>query len=78
MLNMYTNIPTSVDEAASYAHTAVFSNMGQCCVAGTRCFVQEDVYDKFVEKVKLRAANRVVGDPWDMRTESGPQVYLNS
>ena len=57
-----------------HAHNAVFANMGQCCIAGTRCFVQEEVYDKFLEKVKLKAQNRVVGDPWDMNTQSGPQV----
>ena len=53
---------------------AVFSNMGQCCIAGTRTFVHEDIYDEFVKKSKERAERRVVGDPFDLNTESGPQV----
>lgn len=30
-----------VEDAANIAHAAVFANMGQCCCAGTRTFVQE-------------------------------------
>ena len=57
-----------------HAYIAVFSNMGQCCIAGTRTFVHEDIYDAFVKKAKERAEKRVVGDPFDLNTESGPQV----
>ena len=64
-----------VDEAVEWAHIAVFSNMGQCCVAGTRTFVHEDIYDEFVKKATARALKRKVGDPYDMSTDSGPQVH---
>ena len=63
-----------MDHSVEMSHHAVFSNMGQCCVAGTRTFVQEDIYDEFVKKTKERAQKRVVGDPYDLKTESGPQV----
>ena len=29
---------------------ALFFNMGQCCTAGSRTFVHEDIYDEFVKK----------------------------
>ena len=32
------------------AMQALFFNMGQCCTAGSRTFVHEDIYDEFVKK----------------------------
>lgn len=63
-----------LDEAVEGAHLGTFSNQGQVCCAGTRVFVQEKIYDRFVEKSVTRAQKRVVGDPFDPRTEQGPQV----
>lgn len=36
--------------------------------------MQEDVYNEFVERSVARAKSRVVGNPFDSRTEQGPQV----
>lgn len=36
--------------------------------------MQEDVYAEFVERSVARARSRVVGNPFDSRTEQGPQV----
>lgn len=63
-----------IDHAVEGAHDALFFNMGQCCTAGSRTFVHEDIYDEFVEKAVKRAKNRKVGDPFDDDTEQGPQV----
>lgn len=65
---------SSVDWAVEQAHFALFFNQGQCCCAGSRTFVQEDVYTEFVERSVARARSRVVGNPFDSRTEQGPQV----
>jgi aldehyde dehydrogenase (NAD+) len=52
-----------------------FANeLGQCCCAGSRIYVQEDIYDKFVEKFTARAKKNVVGDPFEAKTVQGPQV----
>ena len=67
----------SVDYAATFAHFALFFNMGQVCTAGSRCFVHEDVYDEFVKKCVEKAKARNIGDPFDTKTESGPQVSIN-
>lgn len=53
-----------------------FCLQGQCCVAGSRTFVHESVYDEFVEKAKARAMKRVVGDPFKPGVEQGPQVVF--
>src|SRR6202043_704551 len=65
---------TNLDEAVEGAHFGLFFNHGQCCCAGSRVFVEEKIYDEFVEKSGVRARNRTVGDPFDPRTEQGPQV----
>ena len=65
---------TDLDEAVEGAHFGLFFNHGQCCCAGSRVFVEEKIYDKFVEKSGVRAKRRKVGDPFDPMTEQGPQV----
>lgn len=65
---------TDLDEAVEGAHLGLFSNQGQICCAGSRVFVEERIYDQFVEKSAARAHKRVVGDPFDPKTEQGPQV----
>src|SRR6516162_3558210 len=63
-----------MDQAIEGAHFALFFNQGQCCCAGSRPFAEEKWYDQFVEKSVARAKRRRVGDPFDPRTEQGPQV----
>ena len=65
---------TDLDEAVEGAHFGLFFNHGQCCCAGSRVFVEEKIYDEFVEKSGARARRRTVGDPFDPKTEQGPQV----
>ncbi|MGD0894291.1 MAG: aldehyde dehydrogenase family protein [Terracidiphilus sp.] len=65
---------TDLDEAVEGAHLGLFSNQGQVCCAGSRVFVEERIYDRFVEKSVARAKKRTVGDPSDPKTEQGPQV----
>ncbi|GIY90196.1 retinal dehydrogenase 2 [Caerostris darwini] len=63
-----------LDEAVLIAHNALFFNMGECCCAGSRTFVHEDIYDAFVAKSKELAQKRVVGCPFDGKTVQGPQI----
>src|ERR1700674_318163 len=63
-----------MDQAIEGAHFALFFNQGQCCCAGSRTFVEDKVYDEFVEKSVARAKKRTVGNPFDPQTEQGPQV----
>ncbi len=63
-----------MEQAVEGSHFALFFNQGQCCCAGSRAFVEEKVYDEFVERSAERAKRRRVGDPLDRKTEQGPQV----
>ncbi|XP_027377207.1 aldehyde dehydrogenase family 1 member A3 isoform X2 [Bos indicus x Bos taurus] len=60
--------------AVECAHQGVFFNQGQCCTAASRVFVEEQVYDEFVRRSVEYAKKRPVGDPFDVRTEQGPQI----
>ncbi|KAL7276621.1 aldehyde dehydrogenase (NAD(P)(+)) ald5 [Rhizina undulata] len=63
-----------IDEAISWVNFGIFFNHGQTCCAGSRIYVQEGIYDKFVEKFKERIRKNVVGDPFAENTFQGPQV----
>jgi aldehyde dehydrogenase (NAD+) len=63
-----------MSQAIEGSHFALFFNQGQCCCAGSRLFVEEKCYDEFVQKSVERAKRRTVGDPFDPKTEQGPQV----
>ena len=63
-----------IDAAIEGAYFGLFFNQGQCCVAGSRVFVEEAIYDEFLEKMTKKARARKVGDPFLMDTDQGPQV----
>jgi len=65
-----------LDQAIKWASVGIFSNMGQSCVAGSRIFVQEGIYNEFLTKFTDTAAHLAskTGDPFGKGTEHGPQV----
>ncbi|KAF9877599.1 aldehyde dehydrogenase [Colletotrichum karsti] len=63
-----------IEQAISWVNFGIYYNHGQCCCAGTRIFVQEDIYDKFLDAFKKRAQQNKVGDPFHPETFQGPQV----
>jgi len=65
---------SDLDYAVETSHFGLFFNMGQCCCAASRTFVEDKIYDEFVERSKERAKKRTVGDPFDINTEQGPQI----
>ena len=63
-----------LDLAVQKAQFGVFSNQGQCCVAGSRVFVQSKVYDKSIEKSIEATKARILGDPFHHEKTQGPQI----
>ncbi|KAI9930607.1 hypothetical protein ASPWEDRAFT_171232 [Aspergillus wentii DTO 134E9] len=63
-----------IDNAISWSNFGIFYNHGQCCCAGSRILVQEDIHDKFVARFKERAALNKLGNPFEADTFQGPQV----
>jgi aldehyde dehydrogenase (NAD+) len=63
-----------IEEAINWVNFGIYYNHGQCCCAGTRIYVQEGIYDKFLEAFKKRSQENKVGDPFSEETFQGPQV----
>ncbi|CEF61795.1 Retinal dehydrogenase 2 [Strongyloides ratti] len=64
----------NVDEAVKQAVHGVMFNMGQCCCAGTRTFVQASIYDEFIEKAKNTVEKLKIGSAFEEGVEHGPQI----
>lgn len=61
-------------ELAVTQATSVFSNAGQSCIAGSRTFVHEKIYEEFVRRAVEVANGIKVGDPLHPDTQQGPQI----
>jgi phenylacetaldehyde dehydrogenase len=60
--------------AVEGAANAIFFNHGQCCVAGSRLFVQEDRFDEVVNGVAEIAKGIKLGPGMEAGTQMGPLV----
>ncbi|GMI92751.1 REDUCED EPIDERMAL FLUORESCENCE1, aldehyde dehydrogenase 2C4, aldehyde dehydrogenase 1A [Hibiscus trionum] len=63
-----------IDEAVNIAFNGIFYNKGEVCVASSRVYVQEGIYEKFEKKVVEKTNAWIVGDPFDPRVDQGPQI----
>jgi succinate-semialdehyde dehydrogenase/glutarate-semialdehyde dehydrogenase len=63
-----------VDAAIDGAMISKFRNGGQTCVCTNRFYVQDGVYDAFVEKLAKRVSAMKVGYGMDAGTEVGPLI----
>ena len=63
-----------VDAAIKGAASAIFFNHGQCCCAGSRLYVEKNIFDRVVEGVSAQAKKIRVGSGLDPKTHMGPLV----
>lgn len=63
------------DMALDGLQLGILFNQGQVCCAGSRVFVQEEIYDKFVEEAVKKFNSVKVGMPWEQGTQMGSQIY---
>lgn len=63
-----------MDAAVEGALHSRFDNCGQVCTCNERMYVQDTVYDTFMEKFMARVGELKVGDPFDPETDIGPKV----
>ena len=62
------------DMAVDGVQLGILFNQGQVCCAGSRVFVQEEIYDKFVAALVDAFQKITVGDPLNPETQMGAQV----
>ena len=60
--------------AANWAALGILYNTGQDCTAGSRVYVQDTVYDKFLEILVGKAKQLVIADGFDEKAGGGPVV----
>lgn len=63
-----------MDRAIEGAQIGILFNQGQVCCAGSRIFVQDEIYDEFVGKLVEAFKAVKVGDPLDPTTQMGSQI----
>jgi len=63
-----------LDTAVKGAASAIFFNHGQCCCAGSRLYVENQIFDKVVEGVSEQAKKIRVGPGLNSNTQMGPLV----
>jgi aminomuconate-semialdehyde/2-hydroxymuconate-6-semialdehyde dehydrogenase len=61
-----------LDNAVDWSIRAIFTNAGQVCLAGSRLYVQDGVYDEFLRRFTAAAEMLVMGDPKVSGTQIGP------
>jgi len=62
------------ETAVDYGLYGIYFGTGQICSAGSRILVQEDIYDRYVERFVERAKQIVSGNGLDPQTHMGPVV----
>ena len=62
------------DMAMDGLQLGILFNQGQVCCAGSRVFVQEEIYDKFVKEAVDQFSKINVDMPWKEDTQMGSQI----
>jgi phenylacetaldehyde dehydrogenase len=63
-----------MDVAIPGAASGIFFNQGQCCCAGSRLYVEKEVFDKVIDGISASAKKIRVGSGLDPKTQMGPLV----
>lgn len=63
-----------LDRAALVAALAIFVNQGEVCIAGSRLYVQEGIYDAFMARLMVHAKAMAPRDPLDPDAPMGAMV----
>src|SRR5690606_25841625 len=61
-----------IERAVNGALWGLFPNAGQSCIAGSRIFVQSNIYDQFMPRFVDAVSKLRTGDPYDARTAVAP------
>ncbi|MBO9451225.1 aldehyde dehydrogenase [Tropicibacter sp. R16_0] len=65
-----------IESAVNAQVSGIFAATGQSCVAGSRLVISNQIKDQFLERLKAKAQEVVIGAPDDMATEVGPLCTL--
>ena len=60
-----------IDQAVEGIVNGIFFNQGHVCCAGSRLYVQENIADTIIRKLKARMDSLITGNPLDKNTDIG-------
>lgn len=63
-----------LDAAVEGAVIAKFRNSGQTCVCANRFYIQDGIYERFVEKFAAKVQSLVIGNGAEAATQVGPMI----
>ena len=63
-----------IDAAIRGAIVSIFTSSGQSCISGSRLLLQQDVHDRFIERLVALTQDLRLGDPRDPATQIGPMT----
>lgn len=63
-----------LDSAVEGALSSKYRNAGQTCVCTNRFYIQDGVYEQFLEKLKARVETLKVGDGFEEGVQQGPLI----
>lgn len=63
-----------IEQAVEWSAWGINMNYGQTCHAGTRIYVHQDIYDKFIEAFVARMKEVKVGDNFYSQTDQGLKI----
>ena len=64
------------ENALSGITAGIFGASGQSCIAGSRLYIQNSIYEDFLEKIVNRANKIKLGPPMEPNTQMGPLSSL--
>ena len=64
------------DNAINGIMASIFGATGQSCIAGSRLYLQEDIYQDYLDELKKRTKAIKIGDPLSTTTQLGPLATL--
>ena len=64
------------DNAINGIMASIFGATGQSCIAGSRLYLQEEIYQEYLDELKKRTQAIKIGDPMSTTTQLGPLATL--
>ena len=66
----------NIDNAINGVTAGIFGASGQSCIAGSRLYLENDIYNEFLDKISTKAEKIIIGPPMDEKTQMGPLCTL--
>ena len=67
-----------VNEAVTHCIATKFRNCGQTCVCTNRIYLQEEIAEEFILKLRTEIQDLKVADGFEKQSEIGPMINLNA